>query len=275
MKTLKLVRSKRGRQAIRLGISLGLAMLFLTGLLWISASSTPASASLQAAKEITALNNGSVITVGVAADLSGPVPNIGWRQANAVQLAVNQTNAAGGIDIGGVTYTLTLVKADSACSPTQAVIAANSLLNAGAVAVIGHLCSSASMAAQPIYNAAGVAMVSPSSSAVDLTRQGYTTTFRVFPKDNAGPGLMAVGFRNWFEMDDVAIVEMEDWEWISDKFSKTYTSLGGTITSRHTVTSTDYYTAALTAIQPENPDAVFLGPGQKVFFDGLTFRTGF
>ncbi len=42
-----------------------------------------------------------VITVGVAADLSGPVATIGELQVRAVQLAISQSNAAGGIDIGG------------------------------------------------------------------------------------------------------------------------------------------------------------------------------
>lgn len=257
MKTLQLVQSNRKLQAIRLSITAGLAMLFLAALLWVSASGTPTIASSAIDQEAGALNNGSVITIGVAAALSGPADFIGWRQANAVQLAISQTNAAGGVDIGGVTYTLTVVTADSACNATQAVTAANTLLNAGAVAVVGHTCSGASFSAQPIYNAAGVPMVSPSSSAPVLTEQGYTTTFRVFPRDDAQAVLMATYFSQSLGMDAVALVEWSGYEFSTDAFSNTFTNLGGTVTSRRTVTSTDDYTATLTAIQTENPDAVF------------------
>jgi branched-chain amino acid transport system substrate-binding protein len=102
-------------------------------------------------------------------------------------------------------------------------------------------------------------MVSPSSSAIDLTEQGYTTTFRVSPKDDAEAVLMATYFRQSLEMDAVALVERSGagFEWATDAFSNTFTSLGGTITSQRAVVSTDDYTATLTAIQAENPDAVF------------------
>jgi branched-chain amino acid transport system substrate-binding protein len=249
----------RRLQAMRLSITVGLAVLFLLVLLWASAGSTPAVASLSAAQEAAVLNNGSVITIGVAAALSPPLDLFGWRQANAVQLAISQTNAAGGIDIGGVTYTLLLVTADGACNATQAIVAANTLLNAGAVAVVGHTCTGASSAAQPIYNAAGVPMVSPSSTGPRLTEEGYTTTFRVCTRDDAAAVLLATNFRQWLGMDKAAIVELSGfWAGYSpDAFESTFTGLGGTITSRRTVTSTDNYTATLTAIQAETPDAIY------------------
>lgn len=168
MESLNLVQSNRWRLAVPLGMAVVLATLLLLMLPVLSsagASKAPTIASSSADQGTASLSNGSVITIGVAADLSGPIASFGWRQANAVQLAVDQTNAAGGIDIGGVTYSLALVTADSACNADQAITAANTLLNAGAVAVVGHSCSGASFAAQPIYNAAGVAMISPSSTA--------------------------------------------------------------------------------------------------------------
>jgi len=259
MENLRLAQSDRRLRATRLSITVGLAMLFLAILLWASVGSTPTVASPPAAAQATVLNNSSVITIGVAAALSPPADFVGWPQANAVQLAISQTNAAGGVEIGGITYTLTVVAADSACSATQAVTAANTLLNAGAVAVVGHTCSSASDPAQGIYNTAGMPMVSPSSTAVALTEQGYTRTFRVCQRDDAETVLMATYFRQSLDMDAVALVERSGtgFEWATDAFSNTFTSLGGAITSRRAVASSDDYTATLTAIQAENPDAVF------------------
>jgi len=118
----------------------------------------------------THLSAGGVITIGVGAALSGANAPLGWQEVNSVQLAISQTNAAGGVYVGGVTYTLALVTADSGCDATQTITAANALLRAGAIAIVGHMCSVESMAAQPIYNAAGVAMVSPSSTNPQLTQ---------------------------------------------------------------------------------------------------------
>ncbi len=262
MRTLQLVQSNRRLQAMRLGITVGLATLLLTALLWASASGMPTIASSSADQETRALNNGSVITIGVAAALSGGAESIGWPQANAVQLAISQTNAAGGIDIGGVTYTLKLVTDDSACDATQAVTTANTLLDAGAVAIVGHTCSGASDPAQKVYNAAGVPMISPVSTIPQLTEQGYTTTFRVISRDDSPAIMMATHFRNQMNLDKAAIVELVGFWWenfATDVFSNTFTSLGGTITSRRIVTSTADYTAALVAIQAENPDVIYHG----------------
>ena len=161
-----------------------------------------------------------------------------------------------------------MVTADSACSATQAATAANTLLNAGAVAVVGHTCSAASSAAQPFYNTAGVPMVSPSSTAIALTEQGYATTFRVIPKEDAEAVLLATHFRQSLEMDAVALVEWSGFEGSTDTFSSTFISLGGSITSRSTLNSTDDYTATLTAIQGESPDATF-------YFDNDANNAGF
>jgi branched-chain amino acid transport system substrate-binding protein len=111
-------------------------------------------------------------------------------------------------------------------------------------------------------------MVSASSTMIGLTEEGYTTTFRVCAKDDAQAVLMATYFRGYLGMDAVALVEWEGLEPATDAFSDTFAGLGGTITARYTLTSTDDYTATLTAIEPDDPDAVF-------YADYETSRAGF
>jgi branched-chain amino acid transport system substrate-binding protein len=200
-----------------------------------------------------------VITIGVQADLSGPVPDIGWRQANAVQLAVDEINAAGGLDIGGVPYTVTLVYADSMCDPSQAPAAAQALLDAGVVAVVGDTCTSASLAAQPIFAAAGIPMVSASSTGPTLTDLGYTNTFRVITRDDYWPIDLAAAFYYGYLMDRAAIIEMDGFwgNYSSDIFSDTFTSIGGVITNRYVLTTTDDFTATLSLIQGEDAHVIY------------------
>jgi len=247
-------------QVVRLGIAVGLVTLFLTTFLWVSAvtAHTTTLVSETETVAISSLSNGNVITIGVGAALS-VVPELGWRQVNAVQLAVDQVNAAGGINIAGTVYTLTLVTADDGCNATQAITAANTLLNAGSVAVIGYTCSGASNGAQPLHAAAGVPMISPSSTGPFVTEQGYTTTFRVITRDDSPPILLVTYLRNSLKLEKAAIVELDGFwgNWATDSISTTFTSLGGTVTSRRTVASTAEFTATLTAIQAEGPDVIF------------------
>ena len=147
----------------------------------------------------------NVVTIGVQAALTLGNATIGVRQANAVQLAVDQVNAAGGIDIGGTLYTVELAVADSACKPEQADDAANALLAAGAVAVVGDTCSSASFVAQSIFDAADVSMVSASSTSPQLTDRGLDTTFRVITRDDTWPIRAAEALYNTYALQSVAI----------------------------------------------------------------------
>ncbi len=247
-------------QVVRLGIAVGLAMLFLITFLWVS-TITAHTTTLASETETVAtagLSNSNVITIGVGAAQS-VLPDFGWRQVNAAQLAVNQVNAAGGINIAGTAYTLALAVADDGCNAVQGAAAANTLINAGAVAIVGYTCSSASNAAQPIHATAGVPMITPSSTLIDLTEQGYTTTFRVISRDDSPPILLATYLRDWVNLEKAAIVELDGYwgNWATDVISTTFTSRGGTVTSRRTVTSTAAFTATLTAIQAEGPNVIF------------------
>jgi branched-chain amino acid transport system substrate-binding protein len=259
---------------------LGLSTSFSVALVMLVMFLTPLQAApLRAAHAATGGGPATaVITIGVGAALSGPIQWLGWRQVNSVQLAVSQTNAAGGINIGGVTYTVALVAADSGCNTTQAITAANTLLNAGAVAVVGHTCSSDSMAAQPLYAAAGVPMLSPSATLPQLTEQGYTTTFRTVSHDGSPPAMLARFLRGWTGTASAAIVDGPIYvPQPGDYFSSTFVSLGGTVTSRRTVTNTNSFTATLLLIQVESPQVIVYtdpDPAHAGEFSAVAYRLG-
>jgi len=228
-----------------------------------AALAAPALAPLGVSQPVAS----NVITIGVLADLSGPAQHIGWRQVNAVHLAKDEINAAGGLDIGGVLYTVTLDVEDSMCDPTQAITAAQMLLDAGAVVVVGGTCSSATMAVQPLMTAAGVALVSPSNTVPQVTELGYTNTFRVISRDDFWPFDLASAFYYGYKMERAAIVEMDGW-WgnvSSDIFSDTFTDIGGTITNRYVLTTTDDFTDTLALIQAEDAHIIYFPYG-----DGAT-----
>ncbi len=215
-----------------------------------------------------------VATIGVAADLSGPASQYGWPQVNAVQLAISQTNAAGGLTLGGMNYTLHMAVADDGCDSGQAVPAAQSLLDAGALAVVGHTCSVASTPAQAVYAAAGVPMLSPSSTNPNMTQQGYTTTFRTVSHDASPTRFLATYFRQVMGYTRSVIVTEPGTQWLRDVYSNTFTALGGVVTSYWVLTDTYDFTATLLAIQPENPDVIFVA-GYAAAEPGQLSRTAY
>ena len=109
---------------------------------------------------------GAPYVIAFAGPLSGNDAAIGTEQLNAVTLAVDQLNRDGGINGQPVR----VVSFDDQNDPTRAAVVANEIVADEAVnLVIGHDASDASLAAAPIYAAAGLPAISAASSTDALT----------------------------------------------------------------------------------------------------------
>ncbi|HYA14750.1 MAG TPA: ABC transporter substrate-binding protein [Syntrophales bacterium] len=105
------------------------------------------------------------IRVGFVAELSGKQAELGVQERNAVQLAVDAVNASGGV----VGRQIELIIRDDLGTPDGAKIADHELINAGVVAIIGHATSKETEAALPVIDAAHMVMISPTTSAPQLS----------------------------------------------------------------------------------------------------------
>lgn len=209
----------------------------------------------------------NVITIGVAADLSQIIPDMGWRQVNSVVLLASQINAQGGIEIGGVAHDIVVAIADSECTnATASQAAANALVSQGAVAVVGHTCSNSSLAAQPIYAAANIAMVSASSTGPFMTESGFSNFLRVITRDDSPPARLGIYLYKHMGYHKVAVVEMSYGNTgLSDPFINSFTGLGGVISTRYTLSDPSEYAATVTSIAGEGVDAIlYNGPNGAV-----------
>jgi branched-chain amino acid transport system substrate-binding protein len=104
----------------------------------------------------------------------------------AAELAVAKLNAEGGL----LGQEVRMIIGDDACNGEQAVALANKFVSDGVVFVAGHVCSEASIAASPVYAAAGILMISPVSTNPTLTERGLSNVFRVVGRDDV-QGVMA------------------------------------------------------------------------------------
>ncbi len=121
------------------------------------------------------------IKIGVAQPLSGGLTALGKDLANGVQLAINELNKEG-FKLNGKTVLLEMVAMDDKASPEEGVKVAQQLVDAGVVAVVGHLNSGVSIPAAPIYAAKGIAQLAISSNP-KFTQLGHVTALRLVAND--------------------------------------------------------------------------------------------
>ena len=121
-------------------------------------------------------HNKKPIKIGFVGSLTGRNSNLGIAERNAVLLAVEQINEAGGIHGRPVE----LIVEDDEHNPEVAVQADKKLIEEGVVAIIGHATSSMSIAVLPFINQQKVLMISPTASTNALSyRDDYF--FRIMP----------------------------------------------------------------------------------------------
>jgi branched-chain amino acid transport system substrate-binding protein len=102
------------------------------------------------------------IKIGVLVPTTGGQATYGQDMANAVQLAMDEINKAG----GGNTYSA--VVGDDGCDPQQAVNAATKLASSGIAAVVGGYCSGATIPTLKIFGDAKIPFVITAANSTKL-----------------------------------------------------------------------------------------------------------
>ena len=121
------------------------------------------------------------IKIAMVIPATGPLTQYGDMVKEGVATAVEQINAAGGIN--GKKIETTVV--DDACEPKQGPVAANRVVNDKIRYVIGPVCSGAAIAAAPIYNNEGVVVITPSATSPALTEgKNFHFIFRTIGRDD-------------------------------------------------------------------------------------------
>lgn len=135
---------------------------------------------------------GDTIKIGLIGPLTGDAATLGTDILNGAKLAVEEINAAGGINGKQVQ----LVAEDGRCAGADAASAVQKLINVDKVfAIVGGLCSGETLAASPIAEAAKVVLLSPTSSSPDVTKAG-DYVFRNYPSDALKTVAMAKYFKD-------------------------------------------------------------------------------
>jgi ABC-type branched-subunit amino acid transport system substrate-binding protein len=196
------------------------------------------------------------ITLGAVISQTGSPASPGLNHLQAVQLAVDEINGAGGV----LGRTLEVVNRDDRGDAGQAASDASQLIDTYRVpAIIGPIISPSVITMEPIVSARKVVLISGSTTSPDLTAIS-PYFFRTTPSDALqAPVLAKRAVANKLQRVAVIAVPGAYGSGLSRAFIAAYQALGGTIVfSQQYTPGQSNYVDLLSQVFVTNPDGVLL-----------------
>jgi ABC-type branched-subunit amino acid transport system substrate-binding protein len=204
---------------------------------------------------------GATVKIGFLNDATGPIAVYAMGFVAASQIAVGIANTIGWNSM----VQFEIVYADSGCDGTMAASAAQSLIDAGVVGVVGAACSGASMGANAVLSAAGIPQISYASTSPALSDAvAHPDFFRVVPSDALqGQALSAVVQADMPAAGSVGLIHMTNayGAGLADSFADDFTnSSGNTLCTRigYEETTTDFSAAVQSMVDNGCTSAVLV-----------------
>ncbi len=143
------------------------------------------------------------IKIGLAGAQTGSDGEIGLSMLNGSKVAIDEWNAKGGV-LGKKIET---VAQDDEASGQKAVTVAQTLVDAGIIAVIGHFNSGCTIPASRVYNDAKIIEISPGSTNPQYTEQGFPYAFRICGRDDQQGAVIAAYLHDQLKLSKIAILD--------------------------------------------------------------------
>jgi branched-chain amino acid transport system substrate-binding protein len=198
------------------------------------------------------------IGIGAAGPYTGELSKIGLDSLNAIKLAVEECNAAGGI----AGRKLQVIVGDDVAQPSTAqAVAEKFAANQSVLGVVGPMNSNCVIAALPAYDRAGLVAITQSGTTPDITESGYKVIFRLCPRDEGQGGAAAefiareLGATRVYLIDDKGTYG----QGLADQVALRLAALGVQPLGRGNVAETDRdFAALLTLIKPLGAELIYL-----------------
>lgn len=204
------------------------------------------------------------IRIGINYELSGDVATYGQSSVEGIEMAIEEINAAGGINGKKIVP----IKYDNKSEPAEATTLANKLITQDKViAILGPATSGAFKAEIPVANKNKIPVASGSATADDVTVsdngvQEYA--FRVCFNDSFQGTVMAnFAYENLSARKAVIIMDSSSdyGKGLAKNFKETFTAAGGSIVAEEAYVAGDTdFNAILTKIKGLDYDAIYI-PG--------------
>jgi len=202
------------------------------------------------------VESGQTIKIGMSSPMTGPYADFGIDAENSGLLAV----AAAG-DFEGWSFEL-VAEDDEGGAEGGAAVANKLAADPTVVGMAGPLFSGASAAGIPIYDTAGIPMLSPSATNPDLTKAGSAVFNRVPFTDDAQGAAAADYMFTTLGFTKIAVLhDGEDYgKGLATIVKSEFESFGGEVVTFEGITVGEAdYTPILTTISASAPEAIYFG----------------
>jgi branched-chain amino acid transport system substrate-binding protein len=202
---------------------------------------------------------GEKIKIAVVTDLTNVIPEFGLDIAQGAQTAASFLNEKGGIK----GFEVEMFVEDDRCTGDDATTVANRVASdPKVVAVVGHICSGATIAASNVYEEARIVMVSPSATAVEVTSRGLTVINRVAPLDSVQGVYDANFIYKILGARKIAVLHDNDTYGLglATAVAEEFKRLGGEVVAFEGINVEDQdYRPVLTPLVALEPEVIFFG----------------
>ncbi|MFH1524209.1 MAG: branched-chain amino acid ABC transporter substrate-binding protein [Chloroflexota bacterium] len=202
------------------------------------------------------ISAGQTIKIGMGAPMTGDNAAFGQDISQGAMLAVVDAGQFEG-------FSFELVAEDDGGAPEGGAAVANKLVSdPTVVAIAGHIFSGATAAAMPIYEAAGIPMMSPSATNPPLTSTGSTVFNRCVFTDAAQGKFAATYLYDKLGIKKLAVVHdgQSYGQGLAEVVQTEFTALGGEVVAFQAITPGESdYSAVLADIASKSPEALFFG----------------
>lgn len=196
------------------------------------------------------------IVIGGIGPLTGGAASYGTSVRNGMQIAVDEINAAGGVN--GIKLSLEFL--DDEATPAKAKTAFENLMDKGMDVLVGCVTSDASVAINDLTLAEGLLQITPSASHAEAAKN--PNSFRLCFTDPLQGTTMADYIYNTLGYRKAAIVYNQDDGYSSgifEAFKTAFTNYGGVVSIEAPFSdSTEDFSAHVTKIQGTETDCIFL-----------------
>ena len=210
------------------------------------------------------------LVIGEFGSLTGNEATFGQSTNKGIRMAFDELNSAGGIK----GKKLKLITYDNQGKQDESAAVVKRLITQDkALAIIGEVASSRSLAAAPIAQQYKVPMISPSSTNPKVTQVG-DYIFRICFIDTFQGYVMAKFMTDTLKLKKVAILrDVSDYSMgLADNFAKEVKAMGGEVIIDLSYGTNDIdFKAQLTQIKSKNPEAIFV-PGYYTQVAQITYQ---
>jgi branched-chain amino acid transport system substrate-binding protein len=197
------------------------------------------------------------LKIGFVGPMTGDAANYGKLMSQAVRLAAEQRNAAGGVE----GLTVKVIVEDSEGVPEKGQAAIEKLASVDNVdAIVGPVFSSVGMTIAPRAQAEKIVMISPSTTHADFPGIG-DYIFRTTPSDGLQAEVSGSYFANELGIKRLAVLYVKNdySQGLYESVSEVYEANGGEIVAVESALQGDKdFKTQLTSIRAANPEAIYI-----------------